>query len=166
MRGIPLLIVTATAAILTTAACSDTCTDNKNALPRAGFYITEGGRPVQVSVDSLEVTGAGAPSDSVLLNPSAPGVSELYLPFRIDSDTTKYVFTDAHKKSQLRDTVTFIYSRTPRLVSVECGVSYIFDVRSISSQNVLIDSVACPEGFIDNKPGENLQIYFKTAAEP
>lgn len=147
----PLLVVT--------AACSDTCTENKNALPLAGFYRSGDTEPV--SVDSLLITGIGAPGDSALSEASKTK-SQIYLPFRIDCDTTRYIFTDARPSRMVDDTVTFIYSRIPRFVNVECGVSYIFDLRDIRITGTLIDSITCPNGFIDNTNAENLKIYFAT----
>lgn len=125
----------------------------------AGFYYSGSESTSLVRIDSLEIVGVGIPNDSVL-SPASESKSEIYLPFRIDSDTTSYVFIDAHRLSGVRDTVTFIYTRTPRVASIDCGVSYIFDMLSITSQGALIDSVTCPAGFIDNTGGQNLNIYF------
>lgn len=158
MRNFLYLILLFTG-IATAASCSDTCDENKNALPIAGFYYSGSASTDAITMDSLEITVIGAPGDSAL---SAASVSknEIYLPFRIDSDTTSYVFIDRHYQGGLRDTVTFIYTRTPRVASLECGVSYIFDIQSIVAQGVLIDSVICPNGFIDNSGIQNLKIYF------
>lgn len=145
--------------LLIAAACTDTCPENKNAVPLAGFYASDINISDKITVDSIEVIGAGMPGDSAL-SPASESKSRLYMPFRIDSDTTTYVFIDRHKSSGLRDTVRFIYSRTPRFVSVDCGVSYIFDIRDISWQGELIDSAVCPTGFIDNTNVENIRIYF------
>lgn len=151
-------------AICIVAACSDTCDENQNALPLAGFYLSGG--PVElVTIDSLEVIGLNAPGDSVL-SPASESKDELYMPFKIESDTTQYIFIDRHEYSELSDTVTFIYSRTPQLVSQECGVSYIFDIREIKTSGVFIDSVTCPNGFIDNNSSQNLNIYFDVMSAP
>lgn len=145
--------------LITATACSDTCTENKNAVPLAGFYASGSGIADRISVDSVEVIGAGMPADSAL---SAASVrkDELYLPFRIDSDTTTYIFAERRRDAPRESTVRFIYSRTPRFVSVECGVSYIFDIRKIVCEGTLIDSVVCPTGFIDNTNAENIRIFF------
>ena len=92
-------------------------------------------------------------------------MSQIYLPFRIDSDTTTYVFTRLVEGFSLESEVRFIYSRTPQFVNVECGVSYLFDIRKIECRGNLIDSVTCPNGFIDNTNAENLNIYFATEIE-
>lgn len=138
-------------------ACNDTCGENKNAIPLAHFYVA-GEPPQQVSVDSLEVRGIGAPGDSVW-SPASIVKTELYLPFKIDSDTTQYEFSIRMSGQILQSLVTFVYSRTPRFTDAECGVSYIYDIRKIECSGNLIDSVVCPKGFIDNTNAENLQIY-------
>lgn len=136
---------------------------NKNALPLAGFYNTFD--PTQtISIDSLEVYGVGVPGDSILSSGSST-VSELYLPFQLDSDTTRYVFRYLHKDlaaHDLRDTVTFIYTREPRFVSSACGVSYVFTIKDIITTEVIIDSVTCPAGEVTNMATQNLHIYFRT----
>lgn len=142
--------------------CADSCTENQNALPLAGFYATDSdGSISQVTVDSLEVIGVGIPSDSAL-SPAGTAKNRLCLPFRIDADRTQYVFINRRKGADTRDTVTFDYDRVVRFVNVECGVSYVFHIHDITSQGTLIDSVTCPGGFIDNTNIENLRIYFRT----
>lgn len=135
---------------------------NKNALPLAGFYNTY--EPAtKVTIDSVQVYGLGAPGDSVLASGRAP-LSSLYLPFRIDSDTTAYVFRYLHKELDalgITDTVTFIYTREPRFVSSACGVSYLFKISKILTTGPLIDSVSCPAGEISNMDTENLRVYFR-----
>lgn len=158
--------VTAIAGILCTGCSSDECLQNKNALPLAGFYDTQ--EPTRkVSIDSLEVYGKGAPGDSILFSGKS-AINELYLPFRLDHDTTTYVFRYLHTElaeAQITDTVSFIYSRTPRFVSSACGVSYIFGIEKIENSNFLIDSVSCPAGEITNMATENLHIYFRVKKE-
>lgn len=160
LRILP-VVAAATVAALVGVSCSDTCSENRNALPRAGFY-TDG--DVSVTIDSLEVVGVGMKGDSALSSVSVQK-SELYLPFRIDSDTTAYVFINARQGAGQRDTVRFVYTRTPRFVSAECGVSYIFEMKQITWTGPLIDSVVCPQGYIDNVNAENLRIYFATSAD-
>lgn len=139
---------------------------NKNALPLAGFYNTFA-PSVSVAIDSMQVYGLGAPNDSVL-SPGTSPVTRLYLPFRIDRDTTSYVFRYLHKElaaHDIRDTVTFVYERDPRFVSSACGVSYVFRIGKITHSSFLIDSVTCPSGEISNIDTENLRIYFRVQEE-
>lgn len=143
-------------------SCSDdTCSDNRNALPLAGFYVGGQNEDTPVSVAGIAVVGVGLKGDSVLSEASA-SKEKIYLPFRIDSDETRYAFVSQTNEGEvlMADTVTFLYSRTPRFVSASCGVSYIFNIRKITAQGLLIDSVTCPAGYIDNRNEENLRIYF------
>lgn len=164
---ISLLLVAVSMTTAVWQGCStDECLQNRNALPLAGFYNSF--EPKQtVSIDSLEVFGVGAPGDSIL-SPGTQALSQLYLPFRLDSDTTRYVFRYLHKElvqHDIKDTVTFIYSRDPRFVSSACGVSYVFGIKEIRSTGLLIDSVVCPMGEITNKDSENLSIYFRVSPQ-
>lgn len=143
------------AALLIAAGCTSECYENQNALPLAKFRCILDGVPTDCSMDSLLVYGVDSPGDSTLW--SGGRVSELYLPFRVDHDTTAYVFR--HLRLPVSDTVTFRYERAPRLVSAECGVSYVFRMLDISSTGPFIDSVVCPDGEITNKNVSNLLIY-------
>lgn len=147
---------------IATSCSSDECDGNKNALPLAGFYNSF--LPEQkVSVDSLQIFGKGAPGDSILSEGKSPK-SDIYIPFRIDNDETTYIFRYLYRdfiKAGIADTVSFIYTRTPRFVSEACGVSYLFDIREIKTTHNLIDSVTCPQGIITNADIENIRIYFR-----
>jgi len=136
------------------AACNSECYENQNALPLATFVANDSVQ-VKVAITGVSVYGIGAPNDSLLWDGS--NTSELYLPFRVDQDSTSYVFE--HIESGIRDTVTFRYDRAPVLVSEECGVSFVYEMRSISNTHAFIDSVVCPEGRITNKNASNLIIY-------
>ncbi|MDE7412284.1 MAG: hypothetical protein K2N05_00655 [Muribaculaceae bacterium] len=146
---------------------TEECYDNRNALPYAGFYGVKDGKMAEVSIDSVAVYGIGAPGDS-LLHDGYAAISDLYIPFRIDSDTTSYVFRLINKSLGnlvVADTVDFIYTRDMRFVSSACGASYIFNIEKIRNRGVLIDSVVCPEGKITNANIQNLKIYFNTGEE-
>lgn len=159
LRYIPVLLF----ALLAAAGCSsDECFDNQNALPLAGFYDSADSTKT-VAIDSLEVYGLHSPGDSILWN-GAGARNELYLPFKLTSDTTTYIFRYLQKDlaaHHITDTVTFIYNREPRLVSAACGVSYLFTMKEIRYTDLLIDSVSCPFGIITNKPIQNLRIFFR-----
>lgn len=150
-------------ALLWTACSTEECYDNKNTLPQAGFYMVDDGSISQVSVSGMEVYGIGAPGDSVLSTGSS-SVSELYLPLRIDSDMTSYVFKFYLDRSQeppitVSDTVKFSYSAAPRFVSAACGVSYVYDIEDIRNTGHMIDSVVCVTPQVTNAAVENFRIY-------
>lgn len=159
-------ILTALLSIILLAGCSDECLDNRNALPYAGLYDTDNPGST-LTISELEVWGVGSPGDSLLVTRNQ-SITSVYLPFRIDSDTTDYIFRRVENTDMWRDELTskvrFIYSRSPRFVSAACGVSYQYDIRKIEWEGSLIDSVACPDGFITNENIENLKIYISSSA--
>ncbi len=166
MKSLLYILLSIVAAFAIAACSTDECLQNNNALPLAGFY-SSAETPQQISIDSLEVYGIGAPGDSIL-SKGTTAISQLYMPFRLNSDTTRYVFRylqNAIAAYDITDTIIFIYTREPRFVSSACGVSYVFAMDSIYSSKNLIDSVTCPSGEITNMAIENINIYFQVADE-
>lgn len=153
MRGMRNILWLIPLLVLSIVGCNGECYENQNALPLASFQLLDSNRTVMM--DSLRVYGIGQPHDSVLWDGGT--VEQLYLPFRIDQDSTQYVFE--HLRTKERDTVTFRYDRSPVLASYECGVSYVYIIRSITSTGPFIDSVACPDGEINNVNKANLIIF-------
>lgn len=184
------------AATLLMSGCAGTdCLENRSSLPLAGFYgVAPGEAPGaearSVSVSQLTVYGIGAPGDSLLYESAT--LSEAWLPFRLDSDNTSYVFrymayapsdddttapgeNDAEAPGEAvsplpvelipADTVTFRYVRRPWFADVACGAMYNFEVTGIEHTGFAIDSVVCPKGVITNLPEENLRIYFRMEQE-
>lgn len=145
------------------ACATDECLDNSSSLPYAGFYSSLP-VPQKVAVSGLQVKGVGVPGDSILLKASDSGVNSVYLPFRLDSDETSYTFSynaAENPESAPHDEVKFSYERVPWFVSSACGAVINFRIKSIEHTSLLIDSISCPTGIIDNANAENIRIYFK-----
>ena len=161
-KNLPAVGLAALLAATALTACSDSdCGGNSSALPFAGFYASGSNGTQTVSVSDMEVYGIGAPGDSILFD-GKQTMSQLYIPFRLDSDTTTYVFhllSDVASTALAYDTVRFIYERHVQFVSADCGVSYRFDIDTITSTGMFVDSVTCPKGYIDNANIENLKIW-------
>lgn len=169
MRGLlaGISVCVASVSLFMTAGCADDeCTQNKNSLPLAGFYSSSE-NPEAISLDLISVFGIDAPGDSLLLD--SANVSEVYLPFDLDSDESRFVIRYERFKNPaghiLTDTVTFHYESIPWFSSYGCGVIYKFDIKDISSTHTFIDSVSCPGNIIDNKNIQNIRIYFRTSEE-
>ena len=164
LRLLPLIVIITG---LFAGCATEECYDNKNALPYAGFYGVMEGKMEGLSIDSVMVYGLGAPGDSILSD-GKKRISNLYLPFRIDKDTTAYVFRLINRSLGnyiVSDTVKFVYDLEPVFVSAACGVSYRYKIKEISNSGILIDSVICPGNVITNADRENLKIYFNTGEE-
>lgn len=145
------------------AGCSTSeCYDNQNSLPLAGFYSSSQ-VPQSISLDSISIIGVGAPGDSILKD-SVRGLSQVYLPFRIDQGSTTYeirYLSGAAGWYGIYDVITFNYDIVPWFVSAACGTIYDYKITSIETTHNFIDSVTCPTGEITNANIENLKIYFR-----
>lgn len=140
------------------------CYDNQNSLPLAGFYSSSD-FPEAISLDSITILGIGAPGDSILQD-SVRSLSEVYLPFRIDQNSTTYEIRylgGVPGLYRMHDIITFNYDIIPMFVSSACGTVYYYKMTSIEHTNTFIDSVVCPKGEITNENIENLKIYFRVA---
>ena len=158
MTGIMAVIMLAIA-----VSCSNSeCYDNQNSLPLAGFYSSSE-TPKAITLDSLTILGVGAPGDSILQD-SVRSLSQVYLPFRIDQESTTYeikYLAGVPGMLRLSDVITFNYEIFPMFVSTACGAVYYYKIKSIETTHNFIDSVTCPGGVITNANIENLKIYFR-----
>ena len=163
-------LLSLTAPALLSSCSNDECLENKNARPQAELrnYL----EPEQtVTLDSILVyavgaptkpSSSGAPSPSAIVDSTA-SFSNFYLPFDLESDTTRVVFRYMQKSLRqydLRDTLTIIYSRLPYFVSPACGASYRFLIQETTHTRILLDSVAIPAPTVTNIPETNLQLFF------
>lgn len=161
----PLLIIAILTSLATGCANSE-CYDNQNSLPLAGFYSSEE-FPVAISLDSISILGVGAPGDSILQD-SVASLSQVYLPFRIDQNSTTYeikYLAGLPGVYRMYDMITFNYDIIPMFVSSACGTVYYYKMTSIDYTKNFIDSVVCPKGEITNENIENLKIYFRVGTE-
>ena len=158
------LLLSACCSFLLFSCSTSECYDNQNSLPLAGFY-SSGRNPQAISLNSVTILGVGAPGEGVLQD-SVSGISQVYLPFRIDQESTTFEFR-YHREGgfNLSDIITFNYEIIPWFVSTACGTVYDYKITSIETTHTFIDSVACPKGVITNENIENLKIYFKVDTE-
>lgn len=165
-RLFSLLVAIGMIVSIVSGCANSECYDNKNSLPLAGFYSSEE-MPQAISVDSLTILGVGAPGDSILQD-SVRSLSQVYLPFRIDQESTTYEIRYLGGEAgilRISDFVTFNYEIIPYFVSNACGTIYDYKITSIDYTKNFIDSVTCPTGEITNANTENLKIYFRVQVD-
>lgn len=164
MKGLKLLLYLILGSLVALFACNNSeCYDNKNSLPLAGFYSGDS-IPRAISLDSISIYGLSAPGDSIL-HDSIRGLSQTYLPFRIDDNETTYVFnylSGVLGELHISDTISFYYDIEPWFVSSACGAVYYYIIKDIVTTHNIIDSVTCPTGIINNINEQNIKIYFHT----
>lgn len=147
---------------LLSGCSSDECTDNRNALPLAGF-MNSAPNPSSMSLNSVTIYGLENPFDSILVENRS--INEVYLPFRIDDKSSTFVFKYNALDSidpGLCDTVIFRYDVKPMFTSAACGATYFFENVTASHTSEFIDSIRIPENTITNKNAQNIFIYFRT----
>ena len=149
---------------LLTSCGSSGCYENRSSIPLAKLYAYN--MPSQaVSVDSITVYGIGQSADSLLLD-AARNVSSMYLPFRSDADTTRYVIRyDLLPSTIYNDTLTFIYRRYPYFISGDCGVVFNYTVDSFSYTKNMLDSAALVVPEVTNSEVETVQLFYYVVSE-
>ncbi len=158
-----LLAVVAVAVMVLAWSCNNNgCLENQNSLPLAGFYSYPSERGMSVS--SINLGGVGAPNDSLLCT-SGTAVSQVYLPFRSERNSTSFyiAYTDSILMAHdVRDTMTFAYDSYSYLASEECGAMYRYRITSVSYTRNVLDSIAVTDSLITNIDAERIRIYFRT----
>lgn len=151
--------------VLMMSSCNTSgCTDNQSSLPLAGFYSSSTG--TSVSVSDIDISGIGAPGDSVLY-PSGTARSTVFLPFRSSKESTSYCFhytSEGINNPELNDTLTFRYTSKPFFASEECGAVLNYTITEYSYTTHIIDSVVVADSLITNTNIERIKIYFRTKA--
>ncbi len=161
-------IVAAFIACCLAVSCNTSgCTDNRSSIPLAGFYSSGTGR--EITLDSLEVYGIGAP-DSAYMLVAGEKASSVYLPMRSDNNTTSWCFHYCWKELDnelLNDTITFTYDSEPWFATDDCGAMYRYRLRTVSHTAHLIDSLTVTDSLVTNIDRACMNIYFRTVeAEP
>lgn len=159
-RLLPVIAIAAVAAGCNTNGCLD----NQSSIPLAGLYSSATGE--QVSINTLQVHGIGAPNDSILIT-SGTAVQQLYLPMRSTSNVTSWCFHYTQPEIsglENNDTITFEYDSEAYFASEECGAIYRYHIRRYTATTHLIDSVVVTDSTITNVDMMRIKIYLRTAA--
>lgn len=165
-KFLSIFAVAAIALPVTFTGCNTAgCTDLRSATPLAEFYSATTGAAIQL--DSLQITGIGAPNDSALLA-AGKVASQVYLPFRATRTETSWCFSYKWANTdfaQLNDTVTFRYDAQPWFASYDCGAMYRYKITGVTYTKHLIDSIAVLDSLVTNVEDTQLRIYFRTSSE-
>lgn len=152
------------AAVLLLAGCNTSgCLDNQSSIPLAGFYSSATGK--QISVNTIKITGVGAPNDSVLA-PAGTVMTQVYLPMRSTKNSTAWClhYTQAGINSpEYNDTIEFTYLSEPYFASLDCGAMYRYRITGCTATHHLIEKVEIVDSLITNVNIEQIRIYMYTA---
>ncbi|MDE6097730.1 MAG: hypothetical protein K2G24_02470 [Muribaculaceae bacterium] len=161
-KSLTLAVATCAVASVLAGCSSAGCIDGRSGVPQAEFRSSATGAVIRV--DSLRISGVGAPGDSAVLSPPA-FTSFVYLPLKADSHTTSWCI--AYKQRaldhpELNDTLTFDYDSTPYFVSDDCGVGFRYHINNLSCTSHLIDSVEILDPLVTATDKAYVAIYFRT----
>ena len=147
---IPILLA---ALILTfSASCTtDYCFEETNAYLKASFYLESTGKVH--APDSLSLYGSGHDS---LIYKKEPDVTMAFLPLNASADSCRFIF----KINGISDTVTFIYSSYPHLISKVCGYTFYHKIETPRYTGNIIDTITIRQNTITTDNEENILIYY------
>lgn len=161
-RLLATLVIVLTGTILLPSCNTSGCTDNRSAIPLAGFYSSATLRAI--SLDSLQIHGVGAPGDSVLLA-AGQSADRVYLPMRATANTTTWCLSYKWRdldNSILNDTLTLVYTSEPWFAPDDCGAMYTYHITGVRHTDHIVDSVAVVDSVITNVDRVAIEIYFRT----
>lgn len=158
-------LVIATVPYLLTSCNTAGCTELRSAVPRADFYSSATGKTI--SIDSLSISGLGAPDDAELYGP-ADRLSSVYLPMPALKDRVEWRIAYMQKalaEYDIADTITLDFERTPWFAGAECGAMYKYRINRLAYTTNVIDSVALTDSLVINVETVTMAVYFCTSGE-
>mgnify|MGYP001590654895 CR=1 FL=1 len=128
----------------------EACFEETNAYLKASFYISN---EEQVAPDSLTVFGLG---QTTKIYNKAGNVQPALLPLNASAGSCIYII----RINGLNDTIQFLYSSYPHLISKECGYTFyhILDLPVYTQNN--IDTILIINRSITTANEENIRIFY------
>ena len=139
---------------LTEEVCEDI-----DVMIRIGFYEDnpDNEEPSPVFIDSLTVYGLGV--DSLIYN-NAFNVGQIELPLASHQDSCAFVFRfPGNERNLVYDTLWFHYTRSPKLISMECGFVTFFHLKDITYSTNQTSTIEIEDPDITNDFNEHVKIF-------
>jgi hypothetical protein len=146
----PIILLIVTKFIISCTA--ESCLEETTAFLNASFYKADSYKPS--APDSITVFGIGKETDKLYsksLNPLT-----IKLPLDASAESCGFVL----KINGRTDTLNFIYSNYPHLISKECGITFFFVLDTIHISGSVINSVKIINNNITTYSGENIRILY------
>ncbi|MGQ9619514.1 MAG: DUF6452 family protein [Bacteroidales bacterium] len=128
------------------------CQEETETLVGASFYKTGTGK--MEAPDTVTIYGIG--KESSLLYNNAFKKSVLFLPLDAGNDKCFFIV----KINSVTDTLSFIYTTFPHLISKECGYTYFHNITECNCTGNIIDTVIVMNKRITERNEENLRIFY------
>jgi len=147
---VPVLVL-----LLVAAGCqyAPKCLEPYNVLLHARFVTQDGSREKDTLLVNADIYGIGR--EDTLLTSGKESFSKIDFPMDPNRDSCRFAF----RYNGLTDTLLFLYDRSVRLLSYECG--FIMEYGNLQVEYTMhqIDSVAVTDSLVSNTDDENIKIY-------
>jgi hypothetical protein len=139
--------------ILALNACESEvpCSEDVVSRVNAGFYSMADGIEEKHAIGLFSMYGEQRP-DSII---SGSNVTGIEFPLSMHDTSTRFILT----ADNLTDTLELSYTTRLKLVSVQCGFTSLFDLRSVRYSGGFIDSVSIIKTTADPGDEQNLKIF-------
>jgi hypothetical protein len=135
------------------AACTpDSCFEETTSFLNATFYKTVNGVPS--APDSITIFGIGKETNR--LYSKSLNLTAIKLPLNASAGTCGYVM----KINNITDTLRFIYTGYPHLISKECGITFYFTLDTCIAHGSAIKTIITRNNNITTFNEENIRIYY------
>lgn len=142
-----------TLALMCLSSCTpESCLDETDAFLEASFY-SKTTKTAQVP-DSLTVYGLGR--DTSRIYSATQGIRLARLPLQPDAASTSFVIS----LNGTVDTLSFVHTSYPHLISRECGYTFYHDIESVTFTMNAIDSIWVRNIFVTTTDEENIRIFY------
>lgn len=140
-------------ALMCLPSCTpESCLEETEAFLEASFYSYSSGNAQPP--DSLTAFGLGR--DTSKIYAATPGIRLARLPLDPDAGSSAFVI----RINGVGDTLSFIHTSYPHLISRECGYTFYHNIDSVSFTTNAIDSIWVRNIVVTTVDEENIRIYY------
>lgn len=137
---------------LVAVSCTEgSCFEETESYLKATFYNNETKKAL--APDSISLNGLG--QDSIIYSRTT-GVKVALFPLNSSAESSKFIISI----NGIIDTIEFLYTSYPHLISKECGYTYYHHLDSISTTGHNIDDIYIANRTITNLNVENIRIFY------
>ncbi len=130
----------------------EACFEETNAFVKASFY--DSGSDTQLTPDSLTLYGTGM--DTLKIYDADAGVKPALLPLDASESGCSFVIMI----NGVTDTLTFLYTSYPHLISKECGYTFYHNIEDLYYTENTIDHIYISKRNITTVNEENIRIFY------
>ena len=128
------------------------CFDETESRVKATFYSMETGKPI--APDSVTLFGINM--DTLEIYDKAANLKSAEFPLYAEEQDCKFVI----RINGINDTMEFIYSSYPHLLSKECGYTFFYTIDTDTHTTNAIDSIFIIKNTITTFNEENIRIFY------